>query len=737
MPQIPTLQNQVRDEAAPNFQQRPLESTVGASLGQGVANVGNVIYKIQQEEQIKADRAAFMDADRQTDTVANDIVTQSQQLQGKDAIGSAPKYLDAFDKAATQTAAGLKSKRAQAAYQESINARRSSLQRQLDNHEGQQREAYYAKSREDFKDQAHINAVTNYTDPKAIDAEIAKISSALSQTPGMDDAQRETELGIRRAGIYAGVVDRYLANDQVSKARAYYATVKDQAGAKAAYIENRINDTAKALEARAKTQAAEARAGRILSAYSTEGPDAGVKAMQDLVRDGKLSQEQLGDVYAKVQQGLNLARNAKQEEHADELAELHQNLANGSTGLDDVEKVEALWKDNALSPTERASYIGQIERNHIEKKGSQAAAAALQDALQNGTPLSPSNPDHRKALAAAFSQDVSAVPVGSPQFQQLATAYAVKTRMLPEQAAQWTQAAVRSPNPQIAAQAAQFLGAVQTAAPDAVSSFDTDTKAFAGMMNSMIEAGTDPAEAVATARETVFNVKPPVLEARKKAYSTGKNALALGSNSALDSYIDRDFDPSWFSSQPEASLDLKADFGSLTENYFLKTGDINVARENAWRDVKRAYGPSEVNGHKQLMLAPPEKFGVKPEEIRKDIGLFLATNPQADGSTADDVIIVPDSQTMRSVNDIVNGKPAAPSYRMVGKSGDIIANKSGVPHRYFLPSGEEFAARVRDAQAKATAAAKKEVDDAREERKNLQDFTRRTYEEYGQTGGLH
>ncbi len=744
MPEIPTLTNQVRTEAAPNVFVRPLENTVAQSVGQGLkdfapvaTNLGNDVKRLINGERLQTDRAAFMDADRQTDTTANDIVTQAQTLQGKDAIGSAPQLLSGYDKATTAIAAKMPSARSRDAYLQSANQRRAQLQRTLESHEGQQREAYYAKAREDYKDQAHINAVTNYQDPQAIEGEIEKVRTTLAQTPGMDDEQKATEFGIRRAGIYAGVIDRYLANDQVSKARAYYATIKDGAGAKAAYIENRINDTAKALEARAKTQAAEARAGRILSIYASDGPDAGAHAMADLANNGKLTQEQLGDVYAKVQQGLNLRRNAKQEEHADEIADLHQNLANGSSGLDDVEKVEALWKDGALSPTERAALIGQIEHSHLEKAPAQAAAAALQDALRNGTPLSPSNPDHRKALAAAFAQDTSATPAGSPQFQQLATAYAVKTRMLPTQASEWAQAAVRSPNPQIAAAGAQFLGAVQAAAPDAVSSFDTDTKAFAGMISSMINAGTEPAEAVATAREAVFNVKPQVLEARKKEYSSGKNALALGSDSALDNFIDRDFDKSWFSSQPEATLDLKADFSSLAEKYFLKTGDINVARENAWRDVKRAYGPTEVNGQKQMMLMPPEKFGVKPEEIRKDIGSFIQANPQSDGTTAEDVIIVPDSQTMRAVNDIVDGKPAAPSYRMVGKSGDIIADKNGVPHRYFLPSGEEFAARVRDAQAKAAAAAQKEVDEARAQRKSQQEFTERTYREYGQTGGLH
>lgn len=256
MAQIPTLDNQVRLEAAPNIQVRPLENTSAQSIASGLTNVGTAVDAIQHQERLKADRAAFMDADRQTDTVANDLVSQAQTLQGKDAIGSSPKILEQFDQAATVTAKSLTSSRARLAFQESVNARRQALQRTLDNHEGQQREAYYAKSREDFKDQAHINAVTQYQDPKAIEGEIEKIRAAVDQTPGMDEAQKATELGVRRSGVYTGVVQRYLANDNIGGAEKYYQSVKDRVnGDKAAYIENAINDAKRIAEARARAAA--------------------------------------------------------------------------------------------------------------------------------------------------------------------------------------------------------------------------------------------------------------------------------------------------------------------------------------------------------------------------------------------------------------------------------------------------------------------------------------------------
>lgn len=242
MPQIQTLDNQVRLQEAPDVRRKPLQNTVGASVGEAVGNVGDVLFKVRQEEALKADRAAFMDADRATDTVANDLITSTQKLQGKDAIGSGPTALAEFDKKATEIEGGLKSNRAKATYRESVNARRSQLQRQLDNYEGGQRESYYAKSREDFKDQQHINAVTAYRSPKDVEAAVDKVRAAIDQTPGLDEAQKATELGVRRSGIYAGVVDRYLANDVVNGAEKYYRSIRDKVnGDVATSIEAKIN----------------------------------------------------------------------------------------------------------------------------------------------------------------------------------------------------------------------------------------------------------------------------------------------------------------------------------------------------------------------------------------------------------------------------------------------------------------------------------------------------------------
>jgi hypothetical protein len=260
LPRVPTLDNQVRNQAAPDFQQRPLQRTFGQDIGQGVANVGHVVNKIQQEEQDKADRAAFMEADRNTDTISNDLLAQAQSKKFKDAIGITPELMSNFDREAGKIEGSLKSDRQKTAYRQSINNRRSQLQRSFDSHEGQQREAYYAKSREDYKDQAHVNAVTNYQDPARVEQEVDKVRATVDQTPGIDEKQRASELGKRRSDIYAGVIDRYLSNDQVNQADAYYKTVKERVdGPVAANIERGIAVAKNRLESEKKAKLTELR----------------------------------------------------------------------------------------------------------------------------------------------------------------------------------------------------------------------------------------------------------------------------------------------------------------------------------------------------------------------------------------------------------------------------------------------------------------------------------------------
>lgn len=459
----------------------------------------------------------------------------------------------------------------------------------------------------------------------------------------------------------------------------------------------------------------------ISAAYRAGGVRAGDEALAALEHSA-LPEDERALVRSKVRTNLELLRTERQQEHVNELAGIESAIATETAGMGTLSTAAALYSNATLTPDQYAGYRSRIAGVMKKRAGDEAVSEELTAALSAGLPLDPHNAEHRKAVASAFSNATQGVTPGSQPWQVSALMLANRTRMLPDQALAWIRQTARSPDPMIAAAGASFFGSVQAAVPDAVGAVDSDTKAFVGTINSMVEAGTDPALAVETARMNVFDTKREVVERRKDDY----RKLAKDSDAALDRFIDRDFDPGLFRSQPAASAGLKADFASQAERYYEKVGDIALARDLAWKDLKRVYGPSRVNGAPLVMAYPPERFGVTPEDVRTDIGNFLKGNPQADGSTAADVILVPDELTQRAVADSLSGSSVRPSYRMVGKSGDLILDRNGVAKRWTVPSGEELAARLRAAQDLATQRAQQQVEQARFDRQ-VQEWRRQYF----------
>lgn len=529
--------------------------------------------------------------------------------------------------------------------------------------------------------------------------------AALADAP-MLPAERQRLRALVHASVTEGAVRGWMKRDP----RAMLAEL-DNPASENALVRELSPDARDRVRKATEGQIVERESSSILGAYEQVGADAGRAALAD-ISSSDLPPLLRDEVRNKVNAGVARLRDQRRQEHAEVLVDVETTIANDSAGHVTASRVEDLFDIGALSPQQYATYMGRIEASTVARAKQDASAAEFSAALQSGLPLDPRNSEHRKALSRAFAQDTQGAGAGSPDWQAAAGAYAARTRMLPDQALAWTRQTTRSPDPRIAAAGAQFYGAVAAAAPDAVGEIDADTKAFASTVNAMIEAGTDPARAVETARANVFDLKPELIERRRTEYTQH----AKQSDTVLNQLIDHEFDPGLFASPPSATAGLKADFVSQSERYYQKTGDIVLARQLAWADLKRVYGPSQVNGAGYMMAFPPERFGVPPEEIRADIGNFLKGNPQADGAGAADVFVVPDAITLRQVNDALDGRPVQPSYKLITASGDLVLDRHGVPKRYTVPSGEELAARFKAAEVKAAADAQAMVNEARQRR---------------------
>lgn len=441
-------------------------------------------------------------------------------------------------------------------------------------------------------------------------------------------------------------------------------------------------------------------AGRILTVYRADFR-AGARALTALEASG-LPLERQDGIRRKVSAGVGLLRDERRQVAVDELAAAERAVTSGTDMSSTLGRLDNLYRRGALSPAEYADLQDRTYRAARTLAEDNAVTGEIANAIASGVPLDPSSERHRDFLDRAFTTDAGSAAPGSSPWQALALTYASQTRLLPRPAGAWLRQAARSPDATVAVTASQFYGALETTSPEAAGNLDTDTKAFLGVLGGMLSAGAEPKAAFETARANVYDTRRDVVEGRRQQYTAEAKANA----GALDAFIDADFDTA-FSAQPGASTGLRADFDSQAGAYFEKTGDIALARELAWRDLRRIYGASSVNGDPIITAFPVERFGVTAEEVRREIG--------------PDALLVPDSLTLRLVQDALTGKPVMPSYRLVTKEGDLVTGADGVPLRYTLPGGEELTRRIEERQKAAAAETEASVERVRERRRLLRE----------------
>lgn len=753
MPRIPTLtQNQTQLNPLPSVQVQYVRSTAGESIGNALNNVADVgatvqrqerikAEKLAKEEQLKADQIAFMETDRQLGNAESRLLHDPQSgaftRRGKDAFDITNTTLAEFDKAASEAEKALTSDRQILAYRKSTQDRRQAIERQLQQFEYGQREQYYANERDAYKKAAIDAGVTNYTDPKRIAEEQARIRATVEMTPGLSPEAKAQQTAELTGAMNLGIIDRYLTNNRYAEGKKYFDSVRATLGADGVIrAETALATARKRIEAEAKEATVNKYAANIMREYTSYGPEAGAAALEKLSNSG-LPPDVQRQVYTAVNADQARQREIVQSQHAGELADIYRNIgANTATGQTQID-TDLLWNKGAFTPAEYASLSSRIDESRRQAMVDAALAGTIRQALEAGTPLDPNNANVMKALSATFAADTTGVEVGSQSWQAAASAYATRARVLPEQASTWARLGLRSPDPAVAAKAAQFLGGVDATAGDAYARLDADTKAMAGMINSMIAGGTSPEKAAEIARERLIDANPAMVAARQKQFTENLNgpgsAIAKQSTSILRGLVDDDFDPSIFGSAPEITQALDVDFRGQLEKYYVKTGDLDLAKSMAWSDLKRVYGPTKVNGRSEMMAFPPERFGITPEEVKTDLSAFLAKNPQADGSTADDIKLVPDSLTMRQIASVYDGQPVLPSYRVVTKSGDLLTDANHTVIRYVIPQAEELAKKIQEARAKAEADAQQMVDEARRAR----DSHRQRIDRLNRGEGLH
>lgn len=245
MPQVPTLQSQIAPRAAPNIQRRPLQSVAGETLGAGLGNAGGLLHRIELEERDKADRAAVIDATSMLTAAENELLYNPESgaysKQGKNAFNLSGQVLPEYDKRAGKIIGELKTPRQKQIFAERLKEQRGRVERDLGQHEYQQRERYYDEADSALIVSSIESAGRSNGDPERVATELATqraVIDGMARRKGWDDITRQAKLREFESKTHEAVIGRFL-------------------------VENRYDD-----------------AGRYLAANATRMPDPAVEAMQ-------------------------------------------------------------------------------------------------------------------------------------------------------------------------------------------------------------------------------------------------------------------------------------------------------------------------------------------------------------------------------------------------------------------------------------------------------------------------
>lgn len=406
-------------------------------------------------------------------------------------------------------------------------------------------------------------------------------------------------------------------------------------------------------------------------------------------------------IRSEVRQRLNLLQDERKRAHVEDLAALHKDIADGVPSRDAEQQAFKLYRRGAMETGAYQSMVAAIERSRVQAAKDAAAAEAAQQVYDGSQPLDPKDTDARRAMDKLFAEQVAGVARGSPEYQNAAIEMTRRTNIVPSDAVSWARTTMAGADPEQAALAAQFLTRMEDANPAGFQYVeDAKAKAFATMVNEAVAAGTPSDVAVNVARQQTFDLS----EAERKAYAERyKGADAAKDNgAALRSFLDSDdrYDRRWFGGAPETPPALQGEFAQGVERYFAYTGgDLDKARQLAWRDVRRTWGYSEVNGQPQLLKYAPEAMfpGLTSDVVRAD----MAEAARTIGVDPAGVQLVPARETGRT-----NGRVW--HLGVVDEYGalDIVRGPAG-PLKYAVPVDTE------SLKAAEAALATQKVDEAR------------------------
>ncbi|MES9950064.1 MAG: hypothetical protein ABW118_13995 [Candidatus Thiodiazotropha sp.] len=297
------------------------------------------------------------------------------------------------------------------------------------------------------------------------------------------------------------------------------------------------------------------------------------------------------------------------DDHAREkvASDLELRVFSGDASVTDV---DAAFEEDVITGAKRTQLIKEIQRQADEALAGKNRMALI----TSGLPLDPKNKDHRLAVNEAFER----LGGGAP----LALSLTKQTGLLPKQVQSIFRTTARTPGGRHTREALQLYSAVDDQVPLALDDLSDKDVAVLDNASELVRGGLGEDEALEIARN-----QANLPESERKVILERYKEDAQDNLSKLEDALDSDdaYDTELFPGAPKPPSAMQADFERLTESYYTQTGgDIDRARELAWKTLQRTWTRSDINGEGELMRYSPEfDLGVSTKILRKDLDAQL------------------------------------------------------------------------------------------------------------------
>lgn len=394
--------------------------------------------------------------------------------------------------------------------------------------------------------------------------------------------------------------------------------------------------------------------------------------------------------------------------YADQLGQVHQQLAGGSYGQGVESTLHQLYQAGALSQEGLYSGLAESIRNQKKRIGDEADMQ-LVDAIVHGDPghsgpLDPQNKAEAAAVDKYFQEHIGqSGAVSGDQYAAGAAEIVRQTGIVPASVESQIRIGLLSGDPVRTANAAALAARITGVNPN-VDVFNKSPRlaALAHLVSDNLAAGMPAQQAYALAR-SIRDIPPEQRKIRDATY--GQALKAQGPNA---DYLQKQLGHEasgflGFSHSLPVPVAMQAQFDGLTREYYDETGNLQSARDLAAKQLGQQWGPSKVNGSVELMKYPI------PDNMVPVVRSDIATDAKAAGYNGDpsSIHLVPNSYTDASggkVWGLVHTDP---------KTGlsDVLLDKNNRPLVYKLPSGPDFiAARQRLIDEKLAQARQERAD---------------------------